>query len=230
MKNLGFWIAFPVALALSGCGGDEPAVNADASVSDMGGDAGTPTDMGARDGSRTDAGSDPCAATVDNASDTIGCNGDILGPDIADGAFGGRCTAENEEDVRGTCTDEDAVCVVLESGMPGICMLECDRPAGTPYVSTSSCPSGSRCFELDSEEPVGYCYIDCEYQEDCLGEADGFWCDADGACEPPPPPPDEEDAGVPEDAGEDLDGGVPDATTSETDADTDAATDVDASS
>ena len=228
MKTLGLWIALPVTLALVGCGGDDPAPTTDASVSDMSSDGGTPSDMGARDASRTDAGNDPCAADTDHASDTIGCNGDVLGPAIADGAFGGRCTVPDPEDARGTCTDENAICMFAEDGMPGYCTLECDRPTGTPYVSTGGCPSGSRCFELDIPDPIGYCFTDCEAQEDCLGEAAGYWCDIDGACEPPPPPADA-DAGVPDDAGTDLDGGVADATTSVTDADTDAATDVDAS-
>lgn len=202
-------------LGLTGCKGDDASATTDMGVSTdlgTGGDTGV-RDLGARDAT-VDAGSDPCVADSESASDTIGCNGTILGPSVPDNAFGGRCTIVDPEDATGTCTEPDNFCFVAVDGMPGYCSKECPRPEGTAYVSTGGCPSGSRCFELQTTDPIGQCFVDCEVQEDCLSVGEGYWCDSDGSCEPPPPPA-EEDAGIPE-----VDGSVTDAATPTPDADT----------
>ncbi|MBK8172072.1 MAG: hypothetical protein IPK60_17250 [Sandaracinaceae bacterium] len=209
MKTTLLFSTMAALLALTTACGDGDNTGTDGGLAiDLGGQdlGGGITDAGPRDSARPDAAGDPCFATVDNASDTIGCNGDVLGSDVADNAFGGRCTITIgdggvEED---SCTDPEDFCFVLEDGMPGYCTRTCPFTAGQGYVSTGGCPSGSRCFEpADGDE--GLCYTDCEVQEDCLTMGAEFWCDGDGACEPPPPPADE-DAGMP-----DLDAGAPDA-------------------
>jgi len=148
---------------------------------------------------------DPCAATVDDSTSTVGCNGGLYGSTPRDGEIDGPCTPDGM-DGPGTCAMVPGVeswCAPDEvDPSTGTCVLFC--PTVSTYVSTGSCPSGSRCFDLTD---VSICFRDCNGPSDCFA---GETCDGDGSCAVPPPP----DGGVPTDAGAPdggPDGGAPDA-------------------
>lgn len=188
-----------LALAALACG-DDAAAPTDAG---MGVDA--RTDAGRRDAGRRDSGpTDPCAADVADAFDSVGCNGPILGPEVDDGELGGRCTPGGEDDPAGSCADRDALCDAGETGTVGICLLFC-TPQPT-YVSTSDCPPGSRCFTFDPD--FALCYPDCEDGGDCTTGV----CDLEGGCVPDDSPP-MLDGGM--DDGGSADGGTADGGTAD---------------
>lgn len=212
------WIlvsACALSLASVGCKDDATGSVVDSGM--MGSDSGD-TDMGRADGGtdmgRTDmgggtdmGGSDPCAASAeDDLSAQAGCNGGLLGAASEPNQFGGTCTGGSDENPAGTCTDTGAVCDGSAGGDTGICLVACE--AADTYTSTSTCPTGSRCFTFESAG-IALCYPDCESATDCATAV----CDNDGSCAAPEAPP--EDAGVPdmsvpEDGGEPLDLSVPD--------------------
>lgn len=195
---------------LAGC--DPAVVPVDAPATDSGNDTGGGFD-GGRDAGRDAGGpADPCAAEPGAAAAaTVGCNGPVGGPTREANAHGGACTEDSCTDAMSTCRAD------------GYCDVACDP--GTGYVSTSTCPSGSRCFPVGSG--VGLCFIDCNTAADC--PIPGSMCDAENSCIAPPPVGDagvpdtdggvidtdagvpDTDAGVPDtDAGTEGDGGVPD--------------------
>lgn len=176
-------------LALSACDSDGDT--------DAGPDGSASADSGPRDSGPVardagmDGGSDPCAG--DDPTTTVGCNGALIGSGVADNAFGGRCTPD-DEDGPGSCVSAGAVCYAFgrEPDFPetavGVCVASC-TPNGTTYVNTSTCPAGSRCYDLDGD---AFCFADCNVDSDCSTTT----CDGDNSC-----------------IGEDLgatDGGVPD--------------------
>lgn len=211
-KNHLLQALFVLLAPLAGC--DPTVVPIDVPTTDAGGDTGGGGFDGGRDAGRDAGGpADPCAAEPGAAAAaTVGCNGPVGGPTRAANAHGGSCT-------EGSCTDTMSTCRA-----DGYCDVACDP--GTGYVSTSTCPSGSRCFPVGSG--VGLCFIDCNTAADC--PIPGSTCDAENSCIPPAPVGDagvpDSDAGVPAtDAGvPDTDAGVPDtdAGVPDTDAGTDA--------
>jgi len=115
--------------------------------------------------------SDPCRTGNYDVAATVGCNGGILGPDVPDNDYGGRCNVASN-----SCTNFSDGCVgATASSLEGICLRTCSP--GEAFVSTSTCPTGSRCFQLP---PMGLCYPDCNTNADC---ASGI-CDGDGSCIP----------------------------------------------
>lgn len=138
------------------------------------------------DGTVTSDASDPdgerdpvlCTALEEEAADTLGCNGGILGPLVADGAFGGRCMLVEGGTPQGTCVDASAECATID-GLSGVCLVPC-APQAT-FVSASDCPGGSRCFTFAADRAV--CYPDCTSSADCTTGA----CDDDGSCIPTEP-------------------------------------------
>ena len=147
--------------------------------------ASTPLSLDAgTDAARIDVGTgvDPCVTDLAHAASTIGCNGPPPGAAIPDDATGGRCVLDPSsiEDMplplRGSCASPDDLCAG-HPGLGGICLRRCE-PAPT-YVSTSTCPSGSRCFTIDLLRGAVVCYPDCYTGSDCV------WgiCDQDGSCE-----------------------------------------------
>lgn len=188
------------ALALAGCG-DDDGTPTDAGT---GADTGTmlPGDAGGRDAGpgRADAGpGDPCA--TDDAISTVACNGEPVGAGVARNEFGGLCTPD-AMNPQGSCTAATDVCAARTGVAEGICLRGCD-PAAT-YVTTGTCPMGSRCFTLGmAGSEYGLCFPDCRMPTDCTS----MGCDAEGSCETPATAG-PTDAGVPTDAGP-TDAGVP---------------------
>lgn len=131
-------------------------------------------DAGASDaGAGVDSGSsDPCA--TDTPSSTVGCNGGVLGSDVAPGEFGGLCT-EDGVTMHGSCHDFSSYCLT-NGGAIGICIPECF--AGPTPISTGDCPTGSRCFRGGGS---AFCFPDCHSASDCTSGV----CDGDGSCAPP---------------------------------------------
>lgn len=116
-------------------------------------------------------GPDPCLLDFyADGTDTIGCNGPLPGPQPAN-SYGGSCTGTVDP---GTCTDPNAICF----GNPGICTIPCAIAGEEVYISTSTCPTGSRCFNLGNN---GYCFPDCNSGADCSTAT----CDEDGSCTSP---------------------------------------------
>ncbi len=171
------WMVALVALSLVGCG-DDSGTDDDTEV-----DSGTEADLGGGtdmfmptvDMGRADMGSDvdTCVPSGDDLTETVGCNGEPLGSDVADNEFGGACVGTADD--AGSCTNEDAVCSGTE-GNPGYCLALCE-PDADEYITTGSCPSGSRCFTLDTD--LALCFPDCRSDDDCL---DGYVCDDEGSC------------------------------------------------
>jgi hypothetical protein len=151
-------------LAVSGCG-ESPSADAGVDAGMGEGDAGF--DAGRDAGPRPDS----CRASQEEAVSTVGCNGPVLGDDVPDNEFGGRCTKVEGDDA-GTCTGTDAYCFGADGERGGICLQTCTP--GSTYVSRGDCPSGSRCFDYLE----GLCFPDCEGAADCTSHA----CDGEGSC------------------------------------------------
>ncbi len=177
---------FPILLLVSlfsfgGCGDDGGGAS-DTGAGD-GGDAG-PTDSGRPDTGTTprDSGSmdsgpaDMCA--TDDATETVGCNGPILGASQTDDEDFGLCTPDDTT-MNGSCTDTSALCYAFDANqddsLRGVCVPSC-TPNGDTYVNTSTCPSGTRCFAFESG--VGFCFADCNASTDCPSDQ----CDGDNTC------------------------------------------------
>jgi len=193
-----------LSLVLAGCGDDDgttPPVDAGGGT-----DGGGGTDAGGRRdaGGRPDAGpSDPCAADNMSASSTAGCNGGLLGPQ-PDNQFGGQCTPGDDMTPEGSCTGAAAYCWGDTTVAPGgVCLVPCTP--GDTYVSTSDCPTGSRCFTLDAAGGVALCFPDCMGPTDCSGGT----CDGEASCVGGGDGPATSDGGVP-DAGVATDAGTAD--------------------
>ncbi len=187
-----------LAFGLLGCGDDGPGDTAEV---DGGQDAGVEVDMSTPepDMFRVDMGgdADSCIPSGDDLTETVGCNGEPPGPDVADNDFGGACVGTAED--AGSCTFSGALCSATEGEM-GYCLAFCDPDAGE-YITTGDCPSGSRCFTLDTD--LAICFPDCRSSADCRT---GFECDEEGSCvESAPVDP---DGGVSDDGGVAMDGGV----------------------
>lgn len=146
-------------------------------------DAGMGTDsgMGGTDSGMggTDAGAgDPCAVADDGeATATVGCNGFASAAPAANADFG-NCTLPDEEDLQGSCTSATSICWIDVGVATGVCVPFCEP--GPDSVNTSSCATGSRCFNFSDEEgQVGLCFRDCDSAHPC---PDGQECDRDGSC------------------------------------------------
>lgn len=193
-----------ILAAAMGCGDDDAPMTNDAGTTDSGTaavDSGTPVQTDSGTPVQTDGGtmsSDPCAATDDFAS-TVGCNGDPVGPDAPANAFFGTCTPSDDPMMfRGSCTSERGLCAADEGATEGYCLELCE-PSGMQYnTTTSTCPSGSRCFTLQADFAI--CFPDCRSAADCH---EGQVCDDEGSCVDEEEP--EMDAGTP-----DMDAGTPD--------------------
>lgn len=177
-------------IAAGGCGDDSGP--SDSAVTDSGTapvDSGTspvdsataPADSGT---SPVDSGTSPvdsgavdvCAG--DDPSLTVGCNGPLLGPAQTDDAHFGLCTPSADIE-SGSCTDTTALCYDSDAALldspRGVCVPRC-ATNGDTYVSTSTCPSGTRCFHIVDD--VGYCFADCTAPTDCPSDQ----CDEDYTC------------------------------------------------
>jgi hypothetical protein len=167
---------------IAACGDDGRPT--DTGMSDGATDTGTdtsPTDTGRPDTNRPDTSmdappADPCS--TDDATSTVECNGVIMGAGAADDELFGLCVPDPDSDV-GSCADAMALCYAfdadLEASARGVCVPPC-APNGTTYVNTSTCPSGSRCFDFG--DGVGYCFADCDAPADCTSGQ----CDGDNSC------------------------------------------------
>lgn len=193
-------VTFTLLLGITGCddGGGTADAGTDAGTTPMmdgGTDAGAPgTDSGPPD---------PCAATMSNAISSLGCNGGVYGSTPMDDEIGGPCTPDGMDPPGpSTCTPvsgTQAACVPDEADpTTGTCLYFCP-PSGS-YVSTGDCPTGSRCFTLDTD--FALCFRDCNSAADCF---DGEECDGEGSCVAGEAPP--TDGGV-TDGGATGDGGI----------------------
>jgi hypothetical protein len=90
----------------------------------------------------------------------------------------GSCTGGGEMNPMGSCA-MNLVCLA-DMGEAGLCLPTC-RP-GSTYVSTSGCPTGSRCFRASAN--AGFCFRDCNAANPC---PTGQMCDEEGSCVPPAP-------------------------------------------
>lgn len=162
--------------------GGDATTGTDAST---GGDAMTGGDARPAD-ARGEGGtsSDPCSATEDNATSTLGCNGGFASGAYAANAPGGACTVMMDAEGNlgpGTCTTANAYCVPANDGdRMGVCVIDCTEMAGTTYVSNGGCPRGFRCFNFGTEGGAS-CYRDCNGANACPS---GEMCDEDGSCVP----------------------------------------------
>ena len=135
-------------------------------------DAGTPADAAPRD-----ARTDPCAQVPGSPGDGGTCNGAPLGPVTMADTLGGPCT-EDPADEAGSCMNlsraTDALCVPDPLGQAR-CTYLCE-PAST-FVSTSGCPTGSRCFTLS--RTFAQCFRNCRTDADCEVFEE---CDSEASC------------------------------------------------
>jgi hypothetical protein len=162
-------------LVLGACGGTPRAtVDSGTGGTDAGTTPGTDSGAGPRDaGPGRDTGpvsTDPCASDAAGSLAGAGCNGGFVTSPAANAA-GGACTGGGEADPQGTCTVA-GICGA-EADMPGFCFPSCT--AGATYVSTSTCPTGFRCFDLDND----LCFLDCNATHPC---PTGMTCDGEGSC------------------------------------------------
>jgi len=162
-------------------------------------DTTTPRDSGP---AATDSpgGGDPCLGQPEDLMATRGCNGAIPGPQPAN-TSGGTCTPDSPDPdmfSQGTC---GAMLSCWTLGGEGMCLENCMPPTGDfSLTSTSTCPSGFRCFDDDGPtmDGPGTCAPDCAADSDC---ASGN-CDMDSwVCYPSLGGPPPEDGGTPPDAG-----------------------------
>jgi len=185
-----------LALALAAC--DSATVATDTGVAVA--DSGTGTDSGlALDSGRRDAGTPPtdeCAADDTNAVDTVGCNGGFVSGDGTPNETFGACMPGADMNPAGSCTDPNGVCLAATGSPSGECTVFCEQ--ADTYVSTGTCPSGSRCFTFTD---YALCFRDCDATHECRA---GFRCDDEGSCVQQTP----SDAGMPVDAGTPVDGGT----------------------
>lgn len=165
------------ALAMMGCG------SSSRTDSGIGADGGTiapevPDARTTRDAPvRPDAfmmNSDTCAAEAANATSTVGCNGGFASTTPAANTPGGSCTGGGEAMPAGTCTTPNAFCGA-EADMPGFCLATCEP--GSTYITTGTCPTGFRCFDLEANG--GICFQDCDATHPC---PEGQECDGEGSC------------------------------------------------
>ncbi|MGF1468483.1 MAG: hypothetical protein ACFCGT_20350 [Sandaracinaceae bacterium] len=128
---------------------------------------------------------DPCAASLDEAVNTVGCNGRAPGPALP-GELGGSCTADADrsEDTQGTC-EEGLRCWALSVGndanRAGVCVATC-TPSSDSYVSRGDCPAGYRCFDaafLGEAGTTPACFADCQVEEQC---GQDLACNVEGSC------------------------------------------------
>jgi hypothetical protein len=123
---------------------------------------------------------DPCIPPSGNPVETVGCNGDILGPaPYGPEALFGACDPAT---IDGQFCRDGSECL-RTSPTHSICLPFC-RAATSGYVSRGSdpaCPWGSRCFNWG--DGLSSCFPDCLRPEDCVT---GF-CDPEGSCFPPDP-------------------------------------------
>lgn len=208
-------LAGAMALSTSACKGDDSTNTSTDGGTDTGigdTDMGTGSDMGrdmavSTDMGRTDSGAaDPCESTGDgDLTAFVGCNGAPIGASAAADSFGGSCTPGGMANPAGSCTNTGGLCAAGTGEPTGFCLQECE-PSTEFYTTTSTCPSGSRCFTV--EAGVAVCYPDCASGSDCLSGS----CDNEGSCRAPSTPV--TDGGTP-DAGDvdasDVDAGASDA-------------------
>jgi hypothetical protein len=198
---------FLIACGDDGRSGDTGA--GDTGAGDTGRIDSSRPDTGTPDTSMDTGPADPCA--TDEATETVECNGDILGPTQEDDALFGSCTPEKDSD-QGSCEDATAICYAVDADLEdttrGVCVPAC-TPNGTNYVSTSTCPSGSRCFNFG--DGSGFCFADCNAPADCVSGQ----CDGDNSCV----------GGEPSTTDGGTDGGTDSGTDGGTDGGTDAASD-----
>jgi hypothetical protein len=160
--------------AMVGCGSSprtDSGVTADAGAVATD-DTGPRRDAAARPDAFS-ASTDACASEADTATTTVGCNGGFASSMPAANAPGGTCTGGGEAMPAGTCTGMNALCGA-EADMPGFCLASCEP--GSTYITTGSCPTGFRCFDLMGQ---GVCFQDCDATHACPA---GQMCDAEGSC------------------------------------------------
>ncbi len=227
MRALTICFSALVLAALGGCG-DDARRPGDTSLNDSAtGDTGRPdTTSPPADSRPTDTGTmdtgpmDACE--TDDATSTVECNGPIIGSGQADDALFGLCVPDDTD--QGSCTDATAVCYAFApDGTPtprGVCVPAC-TPNGRTYVNSSTCPSGTRCFDFGSG--VGFCFADCNVMADCPSGQ----CDGDNSCVGGDSSPVDGGTDGAADGGMDAatDGGTDGAVDGGTDAATDSATD-----
>ena len=169
------WLGALAIFAGVGCGGSgDSSAPVDASTprdssTQTGRDAATAADSGGQS-------NDSCEADDTDAVSTVGCNGGFVsGEPTANGPLS-ACTVGTEENPSGSCTAENSGCFGGgEGATTGTCEVLCEP--GASYVTTGTCPTGFRCFDLGEE--FGLCFRDCDATHACPTD---YECDEEGSC------------------------------------------------